>query len=84
MYFLIIIFVIVIVTLVLIMRKKETAERTVSRKHVHDIRSALSVIKTQSEVALLNADLPAELQNMLQNTIKEVNRASQILNELLN
>ncbi len=53
------------------------------RKDIHDVRTALSVIKTSSEVALLDDTLSASGQEIMRNNIQEVDRASKILSTLL-
>src|SRR3989344_9251059 len=49
----------------------------------HELRTPLSNIKMESEVALLNASLPADMHALLTSTIEELNRISDIINNLL-
>lgn len=48
----------------------------------HELRTPLAVIKTNTEVALLD-DLPSELRIALKDNVSELDRASEILNNLL-
>lgn len=49
----------------------------------HEIRTPLSIIKTNSEVALLNRDLDAETRMTLTSNVEELDRISEIINNLL-
>lgn len=49
----------------------------------HELRTPLSVIKTNIEVALLDDDITAELKQTLESNIDELDRISEIINNLL-
>lgn len=49
----------------------------------HELRTPLSTIKTSSEVALLDEALPAHLRQTFNEITEELNRVSEILNNLL-
>lgn len=49
----------------------------------HELRTPLSTIKTSSEVALLDDRLPAGLKYTFKEIIEELNRVSEIINNLL-
>ncbi|HUO56176.1 MAG TPA: HAMP domain-containing sensor histidine kinase, partial [Candidatus Paceibacterota bacterium] len=49
----------------------------------HELRTPLSVIKTNTEVALLNSSINRELKDTLLINIDELDRISQIINNLL-
>lgn len=49
----------------------------------HELRTPLSTIKTSSEVALLDEQLPEPLQSTFGEIIEELNRISEIINNLL-
>lgn len=49
----------------------------------HELRTPLSVIKTNTEVALLENNMNAEMKNMLHTNIGELDRISEIINNLL-
>lgn len=49
----------------------------------HELRTPLSVIKTNTEVALLEEMVPRELKNTLVSNIEELDRISEIINNLL-
>jgi len=49
----------------------------------HEIRTPLSVIKTNTEVTLLDQNLTAELKQTLHSNIEELDRISDIINNLL-
>jgi two-component system phosphate regulon sensor histidine kinase PhoR len=49
----------------------------------HELRTPLSVMKTNSEVALLDEDLDPSIRKLLLSDIEELNRASEIINNLL-
>lgn len=49
----------------------------------HELRTPLSVIKTNSEVALLDEALHKDVREIFENTIEELDRVSSIINNLL-
>lgn len=49
----------------------------------HELRTPLSIVKTNTEVALLEGSLSAELKQTLANNIDELDRVSEIINNLL-
>ncbi len=49
----------------------------------HELRTPLSIIKTESEVALIDEALPSPLKRIFGEIIEELNRASEIINNLL-
>jgi signal transduction histidine kinase len=49
----------------------------------HEIRTPLAIIKTSSEVALMNPDLPPEYRATFESTITELDRISETINNLL-
>ncbi len=49
----------------------------------HELRTPLSVIKTNSEVALLDRSLDVRVKSILKSNVEELNRASEIINNLL-
>jgi len=49
----------------------------------HEIRTPLSIIKTNTEVTLLDPHLTAELKQTLHSNVEELDRISEIINNLL-
>ncbi len=49
----------------------------------HEIRTPLSIIKTNAEVALFSSSMPADMRKIFETTIEELDRASNIINNLL-
>ena len=49
----------------------------------HELRTPLSIIKTNTEVALMNSSIADELKNTLLSNIEELDRVSRIINNLL-
>ena len=49
----------------------------------HELRTPLSTIKINTEVALLESGLPQEIEKTLKDTITELDRLSEIINNLL-
>lgn len=49
----------------------------------HELRTPLSNIKTETEVALLDVSLPEETRTLLGSTLEELGRISDIINNLL-
>lgn len=49
----------------------------------HELRTPLSIIKTNSEVALLNDRLDPEIKKTLKSNVDELDRTSEIINNLL-
>jgi signal transduction histidine kinase len=48
----------------------------------HDIRTSLAVLKSTSELALMDSSLDAELQAKFKTVLKEVERINELLKEL--
>lgn len=49
----------------------------------HELRTPLAVIKTNTEVALFSQQLPPETRAIMNSNVEELDRASQIINNLL-
>lgn len=49
----------------------------------HELRTPLSIIKTNTEVALLNENVSKDMREMLDSNVEELNRISDIINNLL-
>ncbi|MBI2612372.1 HAMP domain-containing histidine kinase [Candidatus Kaiserbacteria bacterium] len=49
----------------------------------HELRTPLSVIKTNTEVALMSGGIERELRSTLESTVGELDRISEIINNLL-
>lgn len=49
----------------------------------HELRTPLSVIKTNSEVAMLDGNFSKDIQKIFKNNIEELDRVSAIINNLL-
>jgi signal transduction histidine kinase len=49
----------------------------------HELRTPLSIIKTNTEVALIGVTVSPEMRETLDGTIEELDRASEIINNLL-
>lgn len=49
----------------------------------HELRTPLSTLKTSTEVALMREELPLEVQEVLTEHVDELNRMSEIINNLL-
>lgn len=49
----------------------------------HELRTPLSIIKTNTEVALMSEDATMEMREMLTSNVEELNRISDIINNLL-
>jgi signal transduction histidine kinase len=49
----------------------------------HELRTPLSIIKTNTEVALMAPNVNAELRSMLKSNVEELDRTSEIINNLL-
>lgn len=49
----------------------------------HELRTPLSVIKTNTEVALLGPEAPPAVREMLESNVEELDRISEIINNLL-
>lgn len=49
----------------------------------HELRTPLAVIKTNTEVALFSQELPPETRAIMNSNVEELDRASQIINNLL-
>src|SRR3990167_4227489 len=75
-------FIIVYVALTPTRRSMERQKRFISNI-AHELRTPLAVIQTNTDVALLNSDVPARLRQTLQNNSQEISRISEIMNNLL-
>ncbi|MDO8514437.1 MAG: HAMP domain-containing sensor histidine kinase [bacterium] len=49
----------------------------------HELRTPISIIKTNTEVSLMSPDVSIELKKTLESTIEELDRTSEIINNLL-
>lgn len=49
----------------------------------HELRTPLSTIKTNTEVALFSDDVPAEYRDIFTSNVEEIDRMSEIINNLL-
>lgn len=49
----------------------------------HELRTPLAVIKTNTEVALFSQEIPSDTRAIMNSTVEELDRASQIINNLL-
>lgn len=49
----------------------------------HELRTPLSIIKTNTEIALFSKDLDNDMQQTLRSTVEELDRLSEIINNLL-
>jgi signal transduction histidine kinase len=49
----------------------------------HELRTPLAVIKTNTEVALLSENIPHDTRAIMNSNVEELDRASQIINNLL-
>ena len=49
----------------------------------HELRTPISIIKTNTEVSLMSSDVSPELKKTLESTIEELDRTSGIINNLL-
>ena len=59
-------------------------EKTFIADIAHDLRTPLSIIKTDMELALRNPDISrAELEELAKSTIEEVNRMAGIIDNLV-
>jgi signal transduction histidine kinase len=64
-------------------RNALTAQKQFIGNVAHELRTPLSVIKTNTEVALFDAGLSAEMKQTLRSNVEELDRISQIINNLL-
>ncbi len=64
-------------------RNALTSQKQFIGNIAHELRTPLSVIKTNTEVALLDGDINVELQQMLHSNVQELDRISEIINNLL-
>ncbi len=67
---------------------KPTREAFQSQKRfisdvAHELRTPLAIIKTNSEVALLNTDMDPAMRDTIVSNMQELTRASEIINNLL-
>lgn len=49
----------------------------------HELRTPLSVIRTNTEIALFEINIPSEVEEMLRSNVEEIDRISEIINNLL-
>ena len=49
----------------------------------HELRTPLSVLKTNTEVALLEDNIPADMKATMESNVEELDRISEIINNLL-
>lgn len=64
-------------------RNALTAQKQFIGNVAHELRTPLSVIKTNTEIALFQEDMPAEMKQMLRSNVEELDRVSEIINNLL-
>lgn len=64
-------------------RNALTAQKQFIGNIAHELRTPLSVIKTNTEVALFESNMSAELKQMLRSNVEELDRISEIINNLL-
>jgi signal transduction histidine kinase len=64
-------------------RNALTAQKQFIGNVAHELRTPLSVIKTNTEVALFDDGISAELKQMLRSNVEELDRLSEIINNLL-
>jgi signal transduction histidine kinase len=67
---------------------KPTREALATQKRfigniAHELRTPLSIIKTNTEVRLLDPDVPAQARKTHESNLEELDRASEIINNLL-
>ena len=64
-------------------RNALTAQKQFIGNIAHELRTPLSVIKTNTEVALLENDISAEIKQIMRSNVEELDRVSEIINNLL-
>lgn len=64
-------------------RNALTAQKQFIGNIAHELRTPLSVIKTNTEVALFENNMSAELKQMMRSNVEELDRISEIINNLL-
>jgi two-component system heavy metal sensor histidine kinase CusS len=64
-------------------RNSLTSQKQFIGNVAHELRTPLSIIKTNAEVALLDPSVPKEIRETLEDTIEELDRTSDIINNLL-
>jgi signal transduction histidine kinase len=64
-------------------RKMQQLQKLFISNVAHELRTPLATIKTSSEVALLNETLPKQARLAFVDIIEELNRVSEIINNLL-
>lgn len=64
-------------------RNALTAQKQFIGNIAHELRTPLSVLKTNTEVALLGDDVPHEMKATLESNVEELDRISEIINNLL-
>lgn len=75
-------FIMVYVSLTPTRRSLERQKRFISNI-AHELRTPLAIVRTNTDVALLNKDLPLRFSEMLERNIGELDRISEIINNLL-
>ncbi len=65
------------------MRNILTAQKKFIGNIAHELRTPLSIIKTNCEVALLECDVGRDVKNMIASNVEELDRISGIINNLL-
>ena len=75
-------FVTVYIALTPTRRSLERKKRFVSNIS-HELRTPLAIMRTNTDVALLDKEIPSKIRNMLQRNLIEFNRISDIMNNLL-
>lgn len=66
-----------------ITRETNTHQKLFISNVAHELRTPLSIIKTSAEVELLDPELPSAARKTFQSTIGELDRISEIINNLL-
>ncbi len=60
----------------------ESQKRFISNL-AHELRTPISIIKTNMEVSLLDTDMKKDFKKMIESNIEELDRASEVINNLL-
>jgi signal transduction histidine kinase len=64
-------------------RNALTSQKQFIGNVAHELRTPLSVIKTNTEVAMLDPKIPRDLRDILTSNVEELDRISSIINNLL-